>query len=383
MNKFKWLFLLIFPLVLTGCWDSVELDERHIILDIALDKNPDLDLSQPINEQQSYRITYGVPDIGLLSGKESLAEKVKTNITTNSVSITTSIDEVEKKTQDTVTLNHTKALIIGEELLKDKGLLRAAIDALLRDMKMGRSVTLLAVKGLAGDFARAENPQNPIIGMYVMEYYNNRERGASRAKEQLLGNFIKEIDDTGVATIPIISSNEEGIIHIRGAALIKDYELVTWLDEEEVRGELFVEGEVRRAPVVVDYENQYLTYMIKEQESKIAFKENNGSWECYINITTTGDIKEYVSTDDKNILNEQSISKITEILKQEIEKQVNVAVNKSKELEVDFLEIGLEMYRKHPKQWKNYKDTWDKGAYKNLPIHVSATVNIQNTGVLQ
>lgn len=383
MNKFRGLILLIVPLVLTGCWDSVELDERHIILELALDKNPDLDLSQPINEQASYRITYGVPDIGLLSGEDSLAENVKTNITTNSTSITTSIDEVERKTQNTITLNHTKALILGEELLKDKELFKAAMDALLRDMKVGRSVTLLAVKGLAGDLVQAENPQNPILGMYIMKYYNNRERGASYEKEQLMGNYIKEIDDTGVSTIPIISSDKEGIINIRGAALIKDYELVTWLDEDEVRGELFVEGKIRRAPVVVDFEDQYLTYVIKHQESKISFRENQGEVECYVKITTRGDIREYVSTDYKSIFNEDSLLKISNLLQEEVEKQVNVAINKSKELDTDFLGIGLEMYRKHPKQWKNYKERWHSGAYRNIPVHVSADINIQNTGTLQ
>ncbi len=383
MNKLKWFILLIVPLVLTGCWDSVEINERHIILEIALDKNPELDLSQPIHEQTSYRITYGIPDIGKLSGADSLAENVKTNITTNSTSIATSIDEVERKTQNTVMLSHTKALILGEELLKDKELFRAAVDALLRDMKVGRSVTILATKGLAGDLTQKENPQNPIMGMYIMKYFNNRERATSYAKEQLLGNFTKELKDTGVSTIPIISSNDGGIIQISGAALIKDYELVTWLDKDVVRGELFAEGVIQRAPVVVDYEGQYLTYIIKDQQSKISFKENQGVWECYIDITAEGDISEYLSSGYKNIFNEESILEITKLLEREIEKQVNVAVDKSKELEVDFLEIGLEMYRKHPKQWKNYKETWDKGSYRDLPVRVGATVNIQNTGVLQ
>lgn len=383
MNKLKLLFLMVIPLVLTGCWDSVELDERHIILELAIDKNPDLDLNKPVNERDFYRITYGIPDIGLLAGKESLAENVKTNITTDSVSVATSIDEVERKTQDTVTLNHTKALVLGEELLKDKDLLKAAIDSLIRDMKIGRSVTLLASKGLAGDLTQAENPQNPIMGMYVMEHYNNRERGASYSEEQLLGNFIKELDDTGVSTIPIISTNKQGIIRIGGAALIKDYELVAWLEEDIIRGELLAAGKAKRAPVVVDYENQYLTYMIKDQKSKMYFRENEGRLECYMDITTRGDIIEYLSSDYKNIFNEQNILEVTRLLEEEIEKQVNTALNRSKDLNTDFMEIGIEMYRKHPKIWSNFKEIWDKGAYQDFPVHVKSTVNIQNTGILQ
>lgn len=382
MNKFKGIFLLMLPLLLTGCWDSVELNERHIILEVALDKNPDVDLSEPIFKRNGYRLTYAIPDIGKLSGEDSLAENVKTNIITNSPSIATSIDKLERKTQNTITLSHTKALILGEELLKDKDLFKAALDALLRDMKVGRSVTMLATKGMAGDLTQEENPQNPIMGMYIMKYFNNRERGASYAKEQLLGTFTQEIEDTGVSTIPIITSDDEANLQIGGAALIKDYALVDWLDEEVVRGTLFTQGQIKRAPIAIEYKGQHLTYMIKDQTSKISFKENQGEWECVIDLVTEGDISEYLSTGSQNIFNTESIQEITALLQNEIEKQVAIAIKKSQELSVDFLGIGLEMYRKHPEQWKNYKETWEN-TYSSFPIHVNTTTNIQNTGVLQ
>jgi len=369
--------------MLTGCWDSVELNERHVILEIAIDKTPKPDLSKPINERQIYQITYGIPDIGKLSGKDSLAENVKTSLTTQSPSIATSIDEIETKTQNTVTFSHTKALILGEEMLKDKDAFQAAIDALLRDMRIGRSVIVLATKGLAGDLTQADNPQNPIMGMYIMKYFNNKERPVSYAKGQLLANLIKELEDTGVSTMPMIMSDKEGIIQISGAALIKDYAFVTWLDKNEVRGQLLVEGKIKHVPIVVTYKDHYLTYMIKDQKSKIHFKENNGKLEANIDLTVKGDIIEYLSSNNKNIFNEESITEITQQLKQEIIRQTNLVIDKSQSLGVDFLGIGLEMYRKDPKQWKNYKDTWNEGDYKDFPIHVDTTVNIQNTGILE
>ncbi|MDF2613480.1 MAG: Ger(x)C family spore germination protein [Clostridia bacterium] len=383
MGKFKGLLFLILPFILTGCWDSVELNERHVILELAIDKAPMPDLSKPINERPVYKITYGIPDIGKLSGADSLAENVKTTITTQSPSIATSIDEVETKTQNTITFSHAKALILGEEVLKDKELFQTALDSLLRDMRVGRSITVLATKGSAGELTQADNPQNPIMGMYVMKYFNNKERPVSYAKGQLLGNFTKELEDTGVSTMPIISSNEEGIIEISGAALIKDYEFVAWLDKNEVRGELFVEGKIKGVPIIIDYKDQHLTYMIKEQQSKIHFKENNGKYESTIDLTIKGDITEYLSSENKNIFNGESIKEITKLLEEEINRQASVAVDKSKSLGIDFLGIGLEMYRKEPKQWEIYKSEWNKGAYKDFLIHVDSTVNIQNTGILE
>lgn len=383
MYKLRWLPLFILPFILTGCWDSVELNERHVILELAIDKTPDIDFSKPVNERDTYQITYGVPDIAKLSGADSLAENVKTIIQTKSPSIATSIDQVETKTQNTITFSHTKALLLGEGLLKDKVALKAALDSLLRDMRIGRSVTVLGVKGEASEVMKADNPQNPIIGMYVMKYFNNRERPTSYAKVQLLGNLMKELEDTGVSTIPIIDINEEGIIKISGAALIKDYEHITWLSGEEVRGKLFIEGEIQHVPIIIGYRDQYLTYMIKEQKSKVSFNEQNGKEECSIDIEVEGDITEYLSSNSKNIFNEQSIVEITGLLENEIEKQIRKTIDKSKELNTDFLGIGLEMYRKHPKRWQVYKERWNNGVYRDLPIHIKTTINIQNTGILQ
>jgi hypothetical protein len=113
------------------------------------------------------------------------------------------------------------------------------------------------------------------------------------------------------------------------------------------------------------------------------FRQNNGKLECTVDIDVKGDIIEYLSSENKNIFNEKSIAEIKEILQKEIERQVSLTVDKTKELGIDFLGIGLEMYRKHPRQWKVYRETWNKGTYKNIPIYVEGTVDIQNTGILQ
>ena len=66
------LLLLYTMFCLTGCWDSVELNDRHVVLEIALDKASNTD--SKIGEGDYYEITYTIPDIKKLSGKESLSE---------------------------------------------------------------------------------------------------------------------------------------------------------------------------------------------------------------------------------------------------------------------------------------------------------------------
>lgn len=379
-NKFKWLPMLLVPFVLTGCWDSVEINERNVVLEVAIDKNAEVDESQPINKRESYEITYTIPDMKKLSGKDSLSDDVKSSIVTKSPTIDVSVDEVESKTQDTITFSHVQAIILGEELLKDQKLFRETIDGLMRNMEMRRDTNVLAVKGKASDVSKADNSQNPILGLYIMKYFENSERPVSYAKEQVVGNMVKELQDSNITTIPIVANDKEKNVQISGAALIKDYQLVDWLTKEEVRGLLFVEGKINKVPIVIEYQGNPLTYIIEYENSKIKFEDGVAN----IQIITKGNITEYISTGIDNIFSPQDIDEITQLLQKEIKQQIMVAVNKSKEINADFLNIGLAMYRKHPKLWQqNYEATWEKEGYKNMPIQIQVNSTIKNIGVLE
>ena len=249
-------------------------------------------------------------------------------------------------------------------------------------MQVARGTTVLVARGKAGEVTQASNPQNPMIGLYVMKYFNNSERSTSYAKQQTLGNMIKELQNTGITTIPIISE-EEGTVLIQGGAVIKDYKLVDWLDKEQVRGELFVDGKINEVPIVVKYKGQELTYNIESQTSKISFNDKEGRWVVDIDIKTEGNITEFVFSNQNILFNEQSIKEISELIQNELTRQIRTCIDYSKEINVDFLNIGLEMYRKHPSEWDKYKEEWDVSGYKAIPIEIIPTVTIHNTGALK
>lgn len=381
-SKLKWLAILCIPFLLTGCWDSVEINERNVVLEVAIDKNKDVDQSQPINQRERYQVTYTIPDMKKLSGEDSLAEDVTSSVVTKSPTIEVSIDELESKSQNTISFSHTQAIVLGEELLKNPELFRGTIDGLMRNMQISRDTNILATKGEAGELTQEENPQNPVLGLYVMKYFNNTERPVSYAKEQIAGNMIKELQDTNITTIPLISTGDKKEIQISGAALMKDYQLVDFIDKDVVRGQLFVEGKINQVPIVIEYKGIPLTYVIDKERSKITFNNNGQNLVGNIEIITEGNVTEYVSTNTKNIFSMEDIEEITVLLQKEIHHQVMVAVNKSKEVNTDFLNIGLEMYRKHPKQWQSYASTWEQQGYKDFPIQVQITPTIKNTGIM-
>ena len=377
------------PMMLTGCWDSTEVNSRSVILELAIDKNTDYkyDPERLLDGQPVYTISYTIPDFGKLSGTDSLAKDVETNLTSQSATIATSIADIELRSKNSVSFSHVKALFLGEDLLKDPKLFKATLDALSRDMLIARNVPLLAVNGESSMTTEIENNEQPILGLYIMDYFNNKERATSFFKKQLVGTYIKEMEDTGVSTLPVFHVDQtdkeemKGQIDISGGAVIYNNELVGYLTKEEVRGQLLVEGKVRNSPVVVVYEDNLLTYQIKDEKSKIKFKDTPEGPTCLIEMDVKGSISEYLTESGTNLTKDGTIEEIKTLLAEEIITQVGVGIDKSKEMNIDFLGIGQAMYRKHPKMWAKYKPGWLRETYQNMPISIGVNVDIQNTGI--
>ena len=379
--------LLITSLVCTGCWDSTEVNNRSIILELAIDKNDTFSYNQDklIDDQDIYTISYTIPDFGKLSGSESLAKDVESNIEIGAPTISASIDDLEVKNKNSVSFSHVKAILLGESLLKDRALFKRTLDSLSRDMLIARNVPLIAVNGSAKETTKVENSEQPILGLYIMDYFNNRERATSFFKKQLMGNYIREMDDTNISTLPVFHlesvEGEKGIVDISGAALIKDYQLVDYLTKEEVRSQLFVEGKIKNSPVVVPYKDTLLTYNIKREKSKLKFNEGPKGIECLIQIEVEGNISEYLSEGNPKLTQSQTIKEVKNLIAEEIIKQIQIGIDKSKEVNVDYLGIGQALYRQKPKLWNQYKDEWASTTYKDLPISIGVDVAIQSTGL--
>ena len=368
--------LIISTLMFTGCWDSTELNDRHVVLEMAFDK---AESTNNDDTEDYYEITYTIPDIKKLSGEESLAEDVKTAVSSVTPTVLKSIDQTEAKLQDTLTFSHVKAILFGEELLREPKLFENAINSLTRNIEFSRGTSILAVQGKANKITQGDNYQNPILGLYIMKYFNNTDKGQGNVKHQSLGNLIREVQDTGVTTMPIIANTEENEVKIGGAAVIKDYQLAGWLTENEVIGMNLVNGDVNKMPVVVQYKGEYLTYTIDNKRVKIKFNNKN-EFEATVHIVVRGNIIEGLSVMNNQILNKQDINEIEKVLSNKLTNQIEAALEKERQMDADFLEIMLELYRQNPKVWNQYNE---QGLTLNdIKIDFEVETVIENTGII-
>ena len=76
------------------------------------------------------------------------------------------------------------------------------------------------------------------------------------------------------------------------------------------------------------------------------------------------------------------IESLEELENKYIEDVVKTAIRYSQNINVDFLEIGVNMELKHPYKWRKIKDNWDK-MFSTIPIEVEVNSNIdEQYGIL-
>lgn len=381
------IFLLGSMCLVTGCWDSTELNEKHVVLDVAIDKNTEMnngeDDSKVISEQNGYTVTYAIPDIAKLSGNDSLSDDVKTVLSVNSASIGESIDKIEAQTQNTISFSHTKALILGEELLKDSRLLKMAMNSFMENTEVGRATYLLAARGKANEISSAESYQNPIIGLYVTKFFNNTERAIGDCEEQTLGNFNKEIKEYRVSTLPIISQNkEDSTLQINNGAVIKDYSLVGWLDADEIRAKMLLDEKVKDLPIIVKIDNNDYMYQLQSEECKINYRKQDGKLFIDIKIENTGKLTEYALYDLTQDNGEVISRRVAQKVNKKLEQTILAGIEKAQNLNADFLHLSLDLYRKHPDIWKQYETTWQENLYSGTEINISVNTIIEGLGMM-
>ena len=87
-----------------------------------------------------------------------------------------------------------------------------------------------------------------------------------------------------------------------------------------------------------------------------------------------------MSAMNTQIFNKKDIGEIEEILIHEVNKKVNMALEKEKATDTDFMGINLEIYRKNYSLWERSKTS---DSISDKRIYLNTNVVRENTGIIE
>lgn len=399
----KWLLFLVsvtICILLTGCWDSDEIDERAVILAISLDKaegeKEELEIAHTLEtadlaEQPLIRLSAQIA----LPGRIPLGPETGGGGGANQspvwvVKVTGhTIDEamlnLQQEVADELFLGHLRVLVVSEELAREG--VNRFMDYLKRNPEIRRTAWMVVSKGKADKFMKMAPKLERVPALYLSTVLEDAVT-LGKFPTDFIGTFWSILSSNAQdAYLPYLDIKNKENVQIKGMAYFKGDEMIGTTNPLEIGLFMGILGEKRGGyGTFVDSPeiDGILLVRAMKRDVKIKTSFKNGRPHVRIILHYQSLITE--NEEDKNAkkpLNPKAINSVEEEFSRGIEKNVKQLIKKTQKDQSDIYGFGEHFRAKHPFYWKEKVRTleaWHK-EYENLTVQVDCKTSIRLVGM--
>ncbi|WP_018923638.1 Ger(x)C family spore germination protein [Salsuginibacillus kocurii] len=376
-SRLKPLFLLLMCcslLLLSACWDRVEVNDIVFVLGAGLHETEDgmIELS----------IEMVLPQQEVGADAEADSELSTYVEAAEGRTIMDAIANLQQKVPRELFWGQMSTTIISESLA-ESGMQRA-MDFLARHpgARLRKHI-----------FITQEDP------VEIFSTAPHLEQSASDTMKELarmqLGievdilELLKAMDEESIdIAVPLIETtpigqgkNEKQDLQINGAAIIKQGHMTNTINMKATRGVLWLKDEVEETIVTISPEDVEGRLTMKMAQSSTSFTPeiHNGKWRLHIYAKSEDDIFENASHLDPG--DPDTIAMLEQELAAEIKERMELALQIiQKDIQADVFHFG-EIFRRHyPDQWKEAKLHWDE-IYPEIEVNIEVETTVNRPGM--
>ena len=390
--KFKKILPLILScMLLSGCWDKVEIDRRNFISTIAIDVGEDiskekelkkLNLVEPFAgiDVKKISVTYGFPDMSMI-GETKSGSALEKYINTQAYSMEDAYSEAMAKSSRDIYLGHTKLLILSSNILKYKDTVKEIVDYLERNPSINRMIQVVVSDGVAEDYVKFKPKTENSTQYYISGLMDNSERN-SRIMSMTLNELLILLSENGNALLPTVSLDKvKSELKLSGAAIIKDYELKGYFTPIELINIQLLSGKFKAGKKAIYMDGHPVDYIIDGYKRKMRVVEEGNKLVIKVDISLEGQVGEYYV--GKKIFDESELKKIQNAfnssISEDCEKTMKLAI---KEFEIDPFGAREYIQKFKPSLWNKIEKDW-KEKYKNASVNVTVDTKIRRIGATE
>jgi Ger(x)C family germination protein len=380
--------VMMISLLLTGCWDSVEIDRKAFVSTIGIDIGDDIDVrSKMINSKEStseksiennntLRVTYGFPDVRNMNAKKGTASELA--ITVDGYSMTDAYFKAIGKSSRTLHFGHSKLLLLSDELFQYPEILKEIMDYIEREPSLNRSVTMIIVKGKAKDYAKVKPEMEENIHNYITSLMGNSSKNGTVAPITLT-KYIDMLKSYDISMLPVFSLENEKDIELKGMAVIKDFTIKDYLNNNQITDIQILRGDIGACRKAINRDGHNIDYYLKNVDKNLHIGYENNKLQLEYVINTEGTLKGYYTEAerlDSGII-EEIEKQFDESMKKDFEEIINFTSNS---LKLDVIDIGSDIRRFHRGIWSEVEDNWPE-SLRTAEISIKVNNDIRNIGL--
>jgi spore germination protein KC len=359
-------------ILLTGCWNRVEINDIAIVTAIGLDLVEDDKLRLTLQVAVPSKLVTG--GTGGSSGKSTIV------ISETGATVSEAYRNIQGKLSRRIFFSQSRVLLIGEDLAK-KGVFHI-VDFHTRYAEPRINSFIMFTKGKA---SKIINSMPKFESVSAEEMRELAKMGLKVYVRDFLNMLLTEgiepfASQFTLKPLEVSTKNKSGETQaVSGIAVFKGDKLVGWMDEVETRGLLWIRNEIKTGVITIKIPEEKgggnISMEIIRGETNIVPILKQGELKLDVDVVTELSV---IENDSKVNLHETKvIEEIQTNAEEEISKRIEMIIEKAKkEYKSDIFGFGQSVYKKYPKEWNtHYKKNWENEfAQTKVTIHSKALV---------
>lgn len=380
------LLALLLTFTLTGCWDTVELNRRAIVVAAGLDKAVEGN-GVAITVQLLKPGEVKAPGAGgRAAGGGGGGEAVEV-VTSTGQTVYDAVRNFVAESGRKLFWHHNEVIVFSEDLARQG--VSPLLDFFRRNAEARAHAKFIIARGAKGrDVMAARTRLEKIPGQGLSKLLEAGRAATSAHADVELLDFLKTLSgESGgaVASGVEISPGEGGmgpVARPTGAAVFKEDRLVGWLGPRETRGYLWIKGNVKSGIIVVKCPGEgdkLASIEIIRAKAKVRPEVKEGRLVMTVHVDARANVGELMGLVDP--AKPDVLSALEREMRVAIESEVSAALKAAqKEYRSDIFGFGDEINRRFPREWKTMKERWDE-LYPELPVDVTVKAKLKQTAL--
>jgi spore germination protein KC len=367
--------VVLFLLLVTGCWDRTEVNDVAIVVTTAFDRD----------KQGMFTVSAEIPLVGQLGGASGGGGGTGGNNfyidSDKGPTIREANNRIQLRMAREMLFSHRRVVVIGEELAKNG--IRELFDVIARVPENRLTTYMVVAKGEASKLLHTKPKLERFSSEVIRELVKSRPVVTLNLKDiaQMLGSQGSDPLLLIMEPRPNKMGDTQSMeIQIAGYAIFEGDQMVEELTGKEMIGVNFLRNSFERTPVTVLRENNsHLSLVVDKGTTKLKPSFGKDRFHLDVSIELTAVIMENLKLEDSSEV--ENITALEEALKTEVHRIVTGVLNKMKKHRSDFLALGLNLYRSKPKVWQEIHRDW-KQYLSEMSFNVQVQANLGNIGLI-
>lgn len=350
----KKILLILIVLLLTGCYDYVEINNLSFISCIGIDYDED-----------KFKLTYEILN-DTKKGAEQASQEGYT-ISGSGSSIAKAFDNISLKIAKLPYFYHLKSIVISEPVAKEH--MQEIVEYVTRNPEIRNEFYLVIAKDIkASEIVKNANTNNPIVGNQITKLIESNVKDYNVTFSKPFEDILEKFQNPKIDPIVSVMTLTNDDLTAEGIAIFDGYKYIDTLSPLNSAYLNVLLNENANLTVSKKYNNKTLAVNLYDGKADYEFKDKQIIIKIALEGEVTENLPEFDLRDDKTY---QDLSKdFSKVVKTDIEDLIKIIVSKN----VDAIGLENMYYKENRKTLDNILQVFD--------IKVEANVKINKRGLI-